>query len=585
MDIKKRIEDLRKLMIQHKIDYYLVPSSDYHQSEYVGEYFKCREAISGFRGSAGTVIIGLDFAGLWTDGRYFIQAEREIKGNNITLFKMGEPNVPTILEFIKENMKDKTLGFDGKVVGTSFVKSLPSDVKICSEYDLVDKVWHERPKLPMTKAFIHELKYTGEGMESKIGRIQDDLISKNLDMTIITSIDDIAWIFNLRGHDVHNNPVNLAYSIISTDKVILYIFEQKLDEEVEKYLAKNSVEVRDYFEIYDDVRSISNANSVLLDEEKVNYTIYSELKNVPITNAPNISTLMKACKNSVQIENLRNLHIRDGVYVTKFMYWLKNNISKIDITEISASDYIDKLRRSDPKYVELSFDTISAYGANAAMMHYKAHPTTQATVKQGGMLLVDSGGQYYDGTTDITRTFILGEIDDELKKHFTLTLKGMIRLSKAKFLYGISGTNLDALARSPLWELGIDYKCGTGHGVGYFLNVHEGPQNIRMNYNPQKLEIGMVVTDEPGVYIEGSHGIRLENELLVQDFKTTQFGKFLEFETLTFAPLDIDGILPELLDKSEIEFLNNYHKQVYEKLSPYLNNDEQEFLARYTREI
>ena len=404
-------------------------------------------------------------------------------------------------------------------------------------------------------------------------------------MTIITSIDDIAWIFNLRGSDVACTPVNLAYSIISIDKVILYINEEKLDAEVETYLRDNDVEVRDYFEIYKDVLDISNSNIVLLDENRVNYTICKDLKDVKIINEPNISTLMKSCKNKVEIENIRKTHIRDGVYVTKFMYWLKNNVGKQKITEIDASDYVDNLRASDENFRDLSFDTISAYGENAAMMHYKANPETQATLKPSGMLLVDSGGQYLDGTTDITRTFVLGEISDEIKKHFTLTLKGMIRLAKAKFMYGVTGTNVDILAREALWGIGIDYKCGTGHGVGFMLNVHEGPQNIRWTYNSQKLEVGMVVTDEPGVYIEGSHGIRLENELLVQEFKESEFGKFLQFETLTFVPLDLDGVIPELLDESEREFLNNYHREVREKISPFLNEEEREFLAKYTREI
>lgn len=586
MDTKQRIANLRNLMKEHNIDYYLIPSSDYHQSEYVGEYFKCRQWISGFTGSAGTVLVGHDMIGLWTDGRYFIQAAREIAPNNITLFKMGEPNVPTILEYLEKNMKDhETLGFDGKVVSADLVKKFPKNIKIEPNFDLIGEIWEDRPELPKSKAFILDVKYAGESTKSKISRIQEKISNKNADMLILTTIDDIAWIFNLRGHDVANNPVNLAYSIITLDKVILYINEEKLDAEVEKYLSSNNIEVRDYFEIYDNILDISNSQIVMLDENYVNYSITHALKDIEIVNTQNPSTLMKACKNEIEIENSRNSHLRDGVYVTKFMYWLKNNVGKENITEIMASDFVDNLRKNDEKYVDLSFDTISAYGANAAMMHYKARPETQAEVKPNGMLLVDSGGQYFDGTTDITRTFVFGEIDEEIKKHFTLTLKGMLKLSKAKFMYGVTGTNLDILARESLWEIGIDYKCGTGHGVGFLLNVHEGPQNIKWTQNNQKLEIGMVVTDEPGVYIEGSHGIRIENELLVQKDETTEFGTFLKFETLTCAPIDLDGIKKELLSESEIKFLNDYHKMVREKLTPFLTPEEQEFLAHYTREI
>ncbi len=578
-------------MREKGIDVYIVPSVDFHQSEYVGEYFKCREWISGFTGSAGTVVVTHEMAGLWTDGRYFIQAAKQLEGTGIQLFKMGEPGVPSFIEFIVENIKKgQCVGFDGKVMSVSQVNDLKSkfqeDIKINSDYDLIDMLWTDRPDMASSKAFVLDTKYCGEDIQSKLSRIREALEKENCDINIISSLDDIAWIFNLRGNDVKNNPVNLAYAIITADKAILYIDDRKLDNSVEEYLYENHVDVREYFEIYEDAELISSSEVVMMDFNKTNFTIYNRIKDVvKIINRPNPSNLMKACKNEVELENLRKCHLRDGVAVTKFMHWLKNQVSQEKITEMSASEILEGFRKDQDLYIEPSFDTISAYGANAAMMHYKATKDSDATLKPYGLLLVDSGGQYYDGTTDITRTFVLGECSYEIKKHFTLVLKGMIKLSKAKFLYGATGTNLDILARQSLWEQGIDYKCGTGHGVGFLLNVHEGPQGIRFQYNSQRLEEGMNVTNEPGVYIEGSHGIRLENELIVQKDLKTEFGQFMKFETMTYVPLDLDGIIPELLSEDEKEFLNNYHRMVREKLSPYFDESEIDWLKEYTREI
>lgn len=578
-------------MREKGIDVYIVPSADFHQSEYVGEYFKCREWISGFTGSAGTVVVTHEMAGLWTDGRYFIQAAKQLEGTGIQLFKMGEPGVPSFIEFIVENIKKgQCVGFDGKVMSVSQVNDLKSkfqeDIKINSDYDLIDMLWTDRPDMASSKAFVLDTKYCGEDIQSKLSRIREALEKENCDINIISSLDDIAWIFNLRGNDVKNNPVNLAYAIITADKAILYIDDRKLDNSVEEYLYENHVDVREYLEIYEDAELISSSEVVMMDFNKTNFTIYNRIKDVvKIINRPNPSNLMKACKNEVELENLRKCHLRDGVAVTKFMHWLKYQVSQEKITEMSASEILEGFRKDQDLYIEPSFDTISAYGANAAMMHYKATKDSDATLKPYGLLLVDSGGQYYDGTTDITRTFVLGECSYEIKKHFTLVLKGMIKLSKAKFLYGATGTNLDILARQSLWEQGIDYKCGTGHGVGFLLNVHEGPQGIRFQYNSQRLEEGMNVTNEPGVYIEGSHGIRLENELIVQKDLKTEFGQFMKFETMTYVPLDLDGIIPELLSEDEKEFLNNYHRMVREKLSPYFDESEIDWLKEYTREI
>lgn len=592
MKITERIAKLKELMKERGIDYYIIPSADYHQSEYVGDYFKGREWISGFTGSAGTVVVTQNEVGLWTDGRYFIQAEKQLQGSGITLFKMGEEGVPTFIQYIVNNIQSgETLGFDGKVLATNTVLDFEAKLKdkkvnFNFEFDLVGEIWRDRPSLPASQVFVLEEKFTGESVEKKLTRVRNILEEENCDVNIITSLDDIAWIFNIRGNDVKNNPVNLAYAAITVDKAVLYIGEEKLNSEVEKYLYKNGVEVRDYFEIYEDMERVSNSNIIMMDLNKVNYTIFKKLNpEIKVINRSNPSTIMKACKNKVELENLRNSHVKDGVAVTKFMYWLKNSIGKEEITEMSATQKLESFRKEQELYIEPSFDTIAAYESNAAMMHYKSTPETDRRLEAKNLFLVDSGGQYFDGTTDITRTFVLGECSEELKKHFTLVLKGMINLSKVKFLYGVTGTNLDILARQALWNIGIDYKCGTGHGVGFLLNVHEGPQGIRVQYNSQVLEEGMNVTNEPGVYIAGSHGIRLENELIVQKAEKTEFGQFMKFETMTYAPLDLDGVIKELLSKEEIEYLNNYHQMVYEKVSPYLTLEEKEWLKEYTRAI
>lgn len=587
--VVERLEQLRTLMREKNIDIYLIPSSDYHQSEYVGEYFKSREFISGFTGSAGTVVVTKDKAGLWTDGRYFIQAEKQLQGSGITLFKMGEEGVPTYSEYINQNLKNSgTLGFDGKVISGKTIFELKNefgnkDINLEDKYDLVGEIWKNRPSLPMTEVFLLDEKYAGESFDSKLNKLREKMKALKADKHILTSLDDIAWLFNIRGRDIKNNPVTLSYSIISKDKVTLYIDTQKINNDVKEYLEKNNVEIKGYFQVYEDIKNSEN-EIVLLDNDKVNYLICNSIKGT-ILNRSNPTTLMKACKNPIELKNLRNSHLKDGIAVTKFMYWLKTNIGKVEMSEISVSNKIEEFRKEQELYIEPSFNTISAYEANAAMMHYSANEKSNRKLYPKNLLLIDSGGQYLDGTTDITRTFVLGECSKEIKEHFTLVLKGMISLSKVKFLYGARGTNLDILARRPVWERGIDYKCGTGHGVGFLLNVHEGPQGIRFQTNLQVLEEGMTVTNEPGVYIEGSHGIRLENELIVKKAEKTVFGQFMEFETMTYAPLDLDGVIPEMLEKDEREFLNNYHKMVFDKVSPYLTIEEKEWLKEYTREI
>ena len=584
MEINKRIEEARKSMKKHKVDAYIVTSSDYHQSEYIGDYFKGREYLSGFTGSAGILVIFNDEACLWTDGRYHIQAENQLKGSEIKLFKQGNPGVPTYKEYIVSKLAENSkIGIDAKILLSSDVNEILSkkNFKIV-DFDLLAEVWDKRPALAAEKIFILEDKYTGKSYKEKVKEIRASLKEKNADYNIISSLDDIAWIYNFRGDDVQHNPVALSFTVISEKKASLYIDENKLNKEAEKYFKDNKVEVKGYFEFFEDIKKLKG--NILVDFNKTSYAIYEAISKNNLINAMNPSTYLKAHKNETEIANTREIHVQDGVAIVKFMYWLKNNYKKGNITEFSAEEKINSLREKIDGYIDLSFHTISAFGKNAAMMHYSA-PEKNSTKIEDGVYLLDSGGTYLKGTTDITRTFFLGKVGKQEKIDNTLVLKGMLALSRAKFLFGATGTNLDILARQFLWNVGIDYKCGTGHGVGHILNVHEGPHGIRFQYNPQRLEVGMIVTNEPGAYIEGSHGIRIENELLVKESCETEHGQFLEFETITYAPIDLDGIVKSLLTKEEKEQLNTYHKEVYEKLKPYLTKTEQAFLKEYTKEI
>ena len=584
MEINKRIETARKSMKKHKVDAYIVTSSDYHQSEYIGDYFKGREYLSGFTGSAGILVIFNDEACLWTDGRYHIQAENQLKGSEIKLFKQGNTGVPTYKEYIVSKLAENSkIGIDAKILLSSDVNEILSKKKFkIVDFDLLAEVWKKRPDLAAEKIFILEDKYTGKSYKEKVKEIRASLKEKNVDYNIISSLDDIAWIYNFRGDDVQHNPVALSFTVISEKKASLYINENKLNKEAEKYFKDNKVEVKGYFEFFEDIKKLKG--NILVDFNKISYAIYEAISKNTLINSMNPSTYLKAHKNETEIANTKEIHIQDGVAIVKFMYWLKNNYKKENITEFSAEQKINSLRKEIEGYLELSFHTISAFGKNAAMMHYSA-PEKKSAKIEDGVYLLDSGGTYLRGTTDITRTFFLGKVGKQEKIDNTLVLKGMLALSRAKFLFGATGTNLDILARQFLWNVGIDYKCGTGHGVGHILNVHEGPHGIRFQYNPQRLEVGMIVTNEPGAYIEGSHGIRIENELLVKEACETEHGKFLEFETITYAPIDLDGIVKSLLTKEEKEQLNTYHKEVYEKLKPYLTKTEQAFLKEYTKEI
>lgn len=586
------IEKLREVMRVEKINYYIIPSSDFHQSEYVAEYFKGREFISGFTGSAGTLLVGIEEAYLWTDGRYFIQAENELKGSGICLMKMRTPGYPTIEEWIKKNIKEnETLGFDGRLFSVSQYEtylgiSKENKFKIIMEKDLLRHIWKDRRDLPKEKVFLHDEKYSGKSASEKLSEVREYLRDKNANHFILSSLDDIAWLCNIRGNDIRFNPVVLSYVIVGTDYANIYIDNEKVNAEIRYKLNDEGFEIKHYESIVDDVKHLSG--SVILDSNKLNAKIFTSLNNeeVNIIKEDNITTKLKAIKNDVEIANWEVSQVRDGIAMVRFIKWLKSNVGKEKITEISASDKLTAYRAQGDNYKGDSFATIAGYKDHASMMHYSATKESEYELKKEGMFLIDSGAQYLDGTTDITRTFILGPITEEEKRDYTLVLKGHIALATARFLKGSTGINLDVLARRPLWDYGIDYKCGTGHGVGFFLNVHEGPQAIRPEGNSVVLEPGMILTNEPGVYKKGKHGIRTENTLIVEkDLVSEEFGEFYKFRTMSYCPIDLEGINLEMLSVEEKDWLNNYHKIVFEKLSTHLNEEEKEFLKHETRAI
>ena len=594
--IQKRLEALRSEMKKRGITVYVVPTSDFHQSEYVGEYFKARKYMTEFTGSAGTAVITMKEAGLWTDGRYFIQAAAQLEGSGVTLFRMGEEGVPKVEEYVEEQLeKGGCIGFDGRVMDAKAGKKYAeiAEKKEGSLYvteDLVDIIWTERPSLPAHKVWILEQEYAGMSTEEKLSQVREQMKQEGADVHILASLYDIAWLLNLRGDDIDHVPVFLSFVAVEEKKTTLFINQEILDDKVKKYLKDNQIQVEDYEKIYAYAENLKD-HKVLMSLEEVNYRIAENVqKHSQIVDAPNPSLLLKSIKNETELENTRIAHLKDAVAVTKFMYWLKTNIGKKEITEISASDYLEELRKEQEHFLDVSFDTICAYGANAAMMHYSASEESNAVLKPEGFLLVDSGGHYLEGTTDITRTFALGELSYEQKKHFTAVCRSNLNLANAKFLYGCSGINLDILARGPLWDMGIDYRCGTGHGVGHILNVHEGPNGFRWKIVQErndsgKLEAGMITTDEPGVYLEGAYGIRLENELICVKDEKNEYGQFMKFENITYVPMDLDAILPEEMTFREKQELNEYHQMVYEKISPYLNEEERIWLKKYTRAI
>lgn len=604
--IEERLCNLRKSMQRAAINCYLIPTSDYHDSEYVSSFFMVRKYFSGFTGSAGTLVVTEEEAALFTDGRYFIQAAKELAGTEIKLMKMGEAGVPTIPQYLERVLKEEeNLGFDGRVV-----KADDADVyeeilskkhgKIIWDKDLAKEIWQDRPALIHHPVSALEECYSGESALSKIGRVRDKMKEEGADVHILTSLDDIAWLLNVRGNDVESCPVVLSYVVVTMGQVLLFAKEvsdkgheggeEIWTEELCRYLEENGVTLCFYEDFYDYIAQI-HEKKVLLCKGRASCRLMKGLSgDVTVIDRPNPTTLMKAVKNQTEMENLRKSHLWDGVAVTHFMYWLKKNVGRIPMTEVSAAAYLEELRKKVAHFVEPSFATICAYGANAALAHYSAKEEACEKIRPEGMLLVDSGGHYLEGSTDITRTFVLGEVTKEIKEHFTLVLRALLNLKNSKFLHGCRGINLDVLARQVLWERGLDYKHGTGHGVGYLLSVHEGPNSFRWKLLPDYqdnavLEEGMVTTDEPGIYIEGTHGIRLENELLCRKGEANEYGQFLYFEDLTCVPFDIDGVELSLLTETDRVRLNAYHKEVFEKLEPYFEGEELDWLKEVTREI
>lgn len=594
--IQERLAALRKEMQKRNITIYVIPTSDFHQSEYVGEYFKARKYMTGFTGSAGTAVVTMTEAGLWTDGRYFIQAASQLEGSSVTLFRMGEPDVPKVEEYVEKHLeKGGCIGFDGRVMdaksGEKYAKmAQEKEGTLYVTEDLVDLIWSDRPSLPANKVWILEQEYAGCSMQDKLSKVRESMKEQDAQVHILSSLYDIAWLLNLRGDDIDHVPVFLSFVAVEQDTATLFVNQDILDEKVKAYLKENQITVKGYEEIYAYAESLKDVK-VLMSLEETNYRIADSVaKNAKIVDAPNPSMLLKAIKNETELKNTRSAHLKDAIAVTKFMYWLKTNIGKQEITEISASDYLEDLRKEQEHFLDVSFDTICAYGPNAAMMHYSANEESNAVLKPEGFLLVDSGGHYLEGTTDITRTFALGKLSEEEKQHFTAVCRSNMKLANAKFLYGCCGINLDILARGPLWDMGIDYRCGTGHGVGHILNVHEGPNGFRWKVVQErndsgKLEAGMITTDEPGVYIEGAYGIRLENELICVKDEKNEYGQFMKFENITYVPIDLDAIIPEEMSGREKKMLNEYHAMVYDKIAPYLNDDERAWLKEYTREI
>ena len=592
MTVQKRLSALRELMKKRGVDAYLVPTDDFHASEYVGDYFKCRKYITGFTGSAGTTVITEDMAGLWTDGRYFIQAAQQLEGTSVTLFKMGEPGVPTVHEFLKDKLTEgMCLGFDGRTVSAAEadqLKTLLSDknIRFSVEEDLIGEIWTDRPELSCEPVMELDVKWTGESRADKCRRIRHKMEEKQADVFVLTSLDDIAWLLNIRGNDIHCCPVVLSYLVMTKEEILLFANENAFSKEIQENLHSDGVILKPYDDVYSYAKTITSEKTVILSRKCANSRLVNSIPSeVSILDEENLTLLPKAVKNETEVENERTAHIKDGVAVTKFMYWLKQNVGKIKITELSAADYLFDLRKQQENFLGNSFDPIVSYGGHAAICHYSPSPETDIPLEPKGLALCDTGGHYLEGTTDITRTIALGELTEKEKKYFTIVLKGHLNLSDAKFRYGCCGQNLDYIARESLWRLGEDYNHGTGHGVGYLLNVHEGPNSFRWKSSSAVLEEGMITSNEPGYYVENEFGIRHENLIVCKKAEETAFGQFMCFENLTMVPFDLDAVEPALLTDHEKELLNAYHRDVYEKISPYLNEEEKEWLKESTRAI
>ena len=595
MTVKERITALREVMAEKKIDAYLVPTDDFHASEYVGEYFKCRKFITGFTGSAGRAVIMQEMAGLWTDGRYFVQAEKQLEGSTVTLYRMAEEGVPAVEEFVKDKLpQGGCIGFDGRTVngawGEKFV-AIAEEKKgsLFVGEDLINLIWTDRPELSKEPVFALGVEYAGETTESKLTRIREEMKEAGTNVHVVSTIDDICWTLNIRGNDIDFFPLVLSYGIITMDSFELYIDERKLDDELKAKLAKDGVNLHPYNDIYEDVKKFGSDVVAMIDPGKLNYALFNNIpENVKTIEKRNPAILMKAIKNPVEIENIRKAQIKDSVAHVRFMKWLKENVGKMKITEMSASDKLDEFRAEMGNFIRPSFEPISSFGEHGAIVHYTSSPETDVELKEGQLFLTDTGAGFYEGSTDVTRTYALGEVPQIMKDHFTLVAISNLQLGSAKFLEGSTGMILDILARKPFWDRDLNFNHGTGHGVGYLLNIHEGPAGFRWKYRKGETEVlqeGMVITDEPGIYIEGSHGIRLENELLTCKGTLNEYGQFMYFEAITLIPMDLDAINPDIMTQEDKKLLNDYHAKVYEVIAPYLNEEEQEWLKKYTRAI
>ncbi len=597
--ILSRLADLREVMRREKLDAFIFPSTDPHHSEYTPDRWKGREWISGFNGSAGTAVVTMDAAALWTDSRYFLAAEDQLTGTSFQLMKLKVKGTPTIAEWLGAQLKDKNaqVGVDGMCNNVASVESLIHDLRreggitVRTNFDPLNEIWKDRPAIPADKVKIQPMEYAGESISSKIDRVRAELARLHADGMLVSALDDIAWLLNLRGTDVHCNPVFVAYVLISTSDVTLYINNTKLTPYVEAYLSQQHVRVAPYEKVGEGLQKYFEYN-ILLDPVETSYTLYNIIAShdgkayaKEIVRHTSPIPAMKAIKNETEIAGFRSAMLKDGIALVKFLRWLKPAVEAGGQTEISIDKELTRLRAEQPLFRDISFDTIAGYNAHGAIVHYEATPETDIPLEPHGFLLLDSGAQYVDGTTDITRTIALGPVTDEMKRIYTLVLKGHIQLELAKFPDGATGTQIDALAREAMWREGLNFLHGTGHGVGSYLNVHEGPHQIRMEYMPAPMHAGMTVTDEPGLYLAGQFGVRHENTLLIKPYMHTVFGDFLQMEPLTLCPFDTEPIIKELLLPEEIEWLNNYHKHVYEVLAPHLEEEDKKWLEQATTAI
>ncbi|WP_444659713.1 aminopeptidase P family protein [Caproiciproducens sp. R2] len=591
--VNERLAALRSQMKQNGVQACIVPSADPHMSEYLPAYWAARSYFSGFTGSAGTLVVTETQSGLWTDGRYFIQAAHQLEGSEITLYRMAVKGVPTYTEFLAEELNEgETVGFDGKMLSAAAVEEMrekfaEKKLKI-KAVDLIQDIWTDRPQMPASKVFVHDVKYAGYTCEEKLEQVRAELKKQHADGEIFTKLDCVAWLMNIRADDIEYNPLAVSYAIVYTDSAYLFINTGRVLPETLAYLEENGVTVREYEEIDRALEKISSDKTILVDPVTVNYDLYQLLKqnrHVTVKEGGDTVIALKGVKNETEIKNIIEAHIKDGRALVEFCVQFEDRMKNGEtVTECTVCDMLRECRAKQPNNKGESFGTIAAYGANAAMMHYSPKPETCSTLKNRDFLLIDSGGQYLEGTTDITRTFALGPLSREEKEHYTYVLKAHIALATAVFLEGCTGGNIDILSREQVWKHGIDYRCGTGHGVGMFSGVHEGPQNMRISNNVA-FKKGMTITNEPGIYEEGKHGIRTENIMLVTDFVNNEYGQFLKFEPITYFPIDTAGILTELMTDDELEWLNNYHHMVYEKLSPGLSGKELQWLKDHTQPV